>query len=357
MSPVTVIIPTYNRPEYLKRILDYYKISGADLEYIVADSSSAANQLLNQKIIDFYNSQGDSRCIRYSYAGSTHLWEKLADAASKVKTEYCVICADDDFVISEGIRESVRFLENNPDFSLTHGRYLGFYVQNKGLPSQKFCWKNMYPHKSIVSDSAKDRFAEHFMNYHPTMYAVHRTPILQTIWSETIKSGVDPFLFGELMASLLSLVYGKMKVLDILYAARQEDMSGASTWPSLARAEKEGRLKEEYEKFKACLTYHLVKASVERSDAARTIDDLMEKYRKSKSPLHDYRINIAQWMVKFSVRINLSPRFYNFGKTVYRFFFPSLSGGKCGDLEGTSLGAYNDDFKILRKVVLACESK
>ena len=45
MPKVSIIIPTYNRPAYLRRILDYYDSFGEDFKIIVADSSSDENKI------------------------------------------------------------------------------------------------------------------------------------------------------------------------------------------------------------------------------------------------------------------------------------------------------------------------
>ncbi|MBA7581945.1 hypothetical protein ES708_23862 [subsurface metagenome] len=42
----TIIIPTYNRPDRLKRLLDYYNKYGKNFNIIVADSSSKENKRL-----------------------------------------------------------------------------------------------------------------------------------------------------------------------------------------------------------------------------------------------------------------------------------------------------------------------
>ncbi|OGN04116.1 MAG: hypothetical protein A2831_02285 [Candidatus Yanofskybacteria bacterium RIFCSPHIGHO2_01_FULL_44_17] len=354
MINCTVVIPTYNRPEYLKRILGYFKEYGAGFEFVIADSSTADNKILNQKTVDVFNQACGLKCVRYSYDGSIHLWEKLADALSKIKSKYCVLCADDDFVVPKGIRESVRFLESNPDFSLAQGKYIGFYVKKDASPKE-FCWKDMYPHRSIISDNVVTRLTERFKNYHPTMYAVHRTEVLQQAYAETIRSGVDLFLFGELTASLLSIIAGKMKILDIFYGARQEDMSNAAMWPSLNSAEKEGRLQKEYEKFREYIAGCLLKVSVSREESIRVIDEAMIRYRKSATPFHDFRINLAKNVIRLTEIANLPKILYRSGKFIYRLFFPSLSGGNRDDFNNTSLEKYNEDFKAVKESVLSPE--
>ncbi|MDO8492265.1 MAG: TIGR00180 family glycosyltransferase [bacterium] len=348
----TVVITTYNRPAYLKRILDYFKANGVGLEFIIIDSSSAKNQVFNQGTVDFYNNREGVKFTRYSYVESTKLWEKWSDGMSRVKTKYCVLCAEDDFIVPQAIKKSVNFLENNPDFSVVLGKYLSFHVRDRNSSSPKFCWQNMYSHSSVVSDDAKNRLTDHFINYNPTTYAVHRASFLRTVFYENIKTGIDLFLFGELMPSLLTLIHGKMKILDILYSARQEDVSYGVKWPTFDMAEKEGRYQGEYEKFRACLTNHLAKASPDCSNAVVIIDDAMKKYRQKAMP-PEYRKNIAKKAVELAAKVNTPPRLYNFSKLIYRFFFP-LRRDNCGiDLSDTELQDSNKDFLEIRDSVMA----
>jgi glycosyltransferase involved in cell wall biosynthesis len=47
----TIIIPTHNRPDYLRRVLDYYSSYKAGYNIIVADSSSDENKRRNKETI------------------------------------------------------------------------------------------------------------------------------------------------------------------------------------------------------------------------------------------------------------------------------------------------------------------
>ena len=49
----TIIIPTYNRPKYLERILSYYNGFKENYNIIVADSSLNENKEINKKMFYF----------------------------------------------------------------------------------------------------------------------------------------------------------------------------------------------------------------------------------------------------------------------------------------------------------------
>ena len=106
MMNCTILIPTY-RPRYLKRILSYYNEHGRDFSIIVADSSSNENKVLNSKNI---LSLPNNNILYLKYPTDVEPFcEKIPDALKYIKTKYCVICADDDFMIPNAIKESINF--------------------------------------------------------------------------------------------------------------------------------------------------------------------------------------------------------------------------------------------------------
>ena len=305
MTDYNIIIPTYNRPDYLRRILGYYDSFGEDFKIIVSDSSSDENKELNRKTI----SSVSNLDIKHldNYPPETNPYHKLADVVNYVATKYCVLCADDDFVTPNGIKEAVDFLENSPDFRTAHGQYISFFLKNK-RNNLAFYWKGAYPGKSITFPEADARLVFHLSNYTPTFFAVHRTDSLKMVYQESVKSKVDPVFFGELLPSMLTIVYGKMKRLEALYAARDEE-ARLEYWPSLKDAIGSGVYNEEYAKFKDCLATHLSQQSqLDIEESKRIIDEAMSAYMsvfmkvhhpsKSKMGLVLEALHLPDWMDK-----------------------------------------------------------
>ena len=89
--------------------------------------------------------------------------------------------------------------------------------------------------------------------------------------------------FGELLSSVLALIYGKLKCLDVLYGAR-EGLPG-----STGRADKtmedfiaDGTYNEKYAKFKHCLSIHLSKeGQLGIEESMNVIDNAMSIYVES----------------------------------------------------------------------------
>lgn len=286
MIGCTILIPTYNRPEYLKRILSYYSDYESTYYIIVADSSSTEVKKLNEESISSFSNLNVQHLDNYSPKINT--FHKVAGAVNYVDTKYCVLCADDDFVTPNGINQAVDFLENNPDFIVAHGRYIRFWPRSGVGNKQQFVWKPNYRFQSITSPDPKKRLTYHLSHYFmPTFYAVHRTDFLKLISDEVTKF-TDDYRFGELLPSMLALIYGKLKCLDVLYAARETILTSASaTSATLSDFIRDGTYEEKYKRFRQCLSTHLSQQSqLDIEESKKVIDNAMSAFIMKKVNLN-----------------------------------------------------------------------
>jgi glycosyltransferase domain-containing protein len=277
MKKISVIIPTCNRPEYLRRILSYFSEYGEDWNVIVADASSDKNRKRNKEIIFSFSNLNITQLSDHpSELRDLDVYYAIKD----VKEKYCVLCADDDFITTNGINQSIDFLERNPDFTVAHGYYITFWLKTDNKGKRKFYWAPRYIHESITFPDAKSRLTfqlSHIIPYLPTLYGVHRTDFLNMIFKENMKFTNDT-LFGELLPSVLTLIYGKMKHLDVLYAAREAAPKNVSH-PGIKDFINAGTYDEKYAKFKDCLAMHLSKKSeLDVEEAKRVVDSAMSVY-------------------------------------------------------------------------------
>lgn len=271
---VTIIIPTYNRYNYLKRILEYYSSFNHKLKIIIADSSDS----------DIYDSNLKqllkNDCIKYLKFHSDIIpLNKCCEALNLVESKYVVFCADDDFVTSAGIRSSVEFLENNPDYSVAHGQYISFWLDTSSMDNKHiFCWRPGYISDSITMDEPVSRLMHHFENYVcPTFYGVHRTDQIQEIFYDAAQY-TDDYRFAELLPSMITLIKGKMKRLDNLYYAREKAVV-KNYVANFAVFKQEGTYDAKYSRFKDCLSQYLSKETgLSIIDAGGIIDEGINRY-------------------------------------------------------------------------------
>jgi len=294
MASVDLFIPTYNRPLFLKRIVDYYLEYGRFLNIYVVDSSSTKIKEINKEYIRSLNNKKIRYIDKYS-SEKTQAHKIFGMMTRYAKSKYFVMCADDDFIIPNGIKKAVEFLENNPEYIAAHGTYISFYLHKL----TEFWWKFIYPYKSITDNKAEQRLIKHLKNYYQVLYAVRRTKDVQKAYKEFLKSGAEPFIFGELLPDMLTLVYGKMKRLPILYAMRQAFSSAGGKWPTLKDYIDNGKYEKEYLCFKTTIAKNISQHSdISNHIAEKLIDDAMPIYLKNYYPEH-YVIKAQLFIDKF----------------------------------------------------------
>ena len=349
MERFTIIIPTHNRPHYLQRILDYYGAQGNGFKIIVADSSSEENKAKNKEIIT--SVAGLDILYLAHYPEQINPWHKFAEAVGSAESEYCLFCADDDFIIPSAIKKAVDFLEKNPDFTVVQGYYFSFRVNNK---KPYFSLRATFRPAEITLLKPTERLIEHLSNYStPTFCGVHRTDFLKLIFKETLKHTNDG-RFGKLLPSMLTLIYGKMKCLDVLYVAKEENLlSGGNQDESISDFIRQETYREKYNKFRKCLTIHLLAKSF-RSNiqySERIIDKAMIAYlKKGYSPnFKSFLINrLKKSLIFLSVPLFKKVRLF-YIKIKLSFRKKSID---FLDLENP-LSKYHNDFDEIKNCVLS----
>ncbi len=314
MTKFTIIIPTYNRPNYLKRTLGYYKECKDDFEIIIADSSSDENKKKNKEVISPFPSL---KILHLNnYLESINPWYKFADAINFVKSKYCLFCSDDDFVIPKTVSFCTDFLENNSNFITAHGHYIMFYLKKKRGRNKKIYWLSEYSLESLTNSQAELRLKEHLSDYSlPTFSAVHRTSFLKMALEETTKYAHDN-RFGELLPSMLASIYGKIKCFDLPYAVQEINInSTGTTTETLEDFIQKGTYEEKYRKFRNCLSIHLSKNSkLDRKESEKILDSAMNDYLGENYPENSKSFLTKK--MKDILKI-LPPEVYNIIKSLY----------------------------------------
>lgn len=281
INMVTVIIPTHNRANYLKRAIEYWKETG--FKIIIADSSSQKyenNIPLN---------------INYYYFPNLSFISKLATILSNVETKYSLLCADDDFVTKIGVKKSCDFLENNPDYAVAQGRYISFCPKPELQPNE-YEWRSIYKPTTFNQALPSDRLFNYMCNYNmTTFYAVHRSEVLQTIW-EASANNTDDERFGELLPAMLSAISGKIKTLDVFYSAREYNTNSLGhKAKSIDDFIMEGSFSDKYINFKHCLLNAIVsKENITKSNANKLIDKAMNNYLSLCLPKNKFKREIVK---------------------------------------------------------------
>jgi glycosyltransferase domain-containing protein len=217
LDKLTIIITTYKRYGYLKRLLSFFSLYQSIPKLIILDSSPDYPK--DPKLVKLL-SQDNVNWVRYD--SNIFFVKKISEGGIHIKTEFAVLCADDDFLIPSALAKCIKFLSENHDFSSAHGLNFNHSSYESGFRRMALYLLN---DKDLSSDSNNSgvRVNDYLLGKSgggTPYYAVHRTLLFNLIWNETAKYISDQGL-SELFPCSLSLIYGKMKIIPVFYSSRE----------------------------------------------------------------------------------------------------------------------------------------
>jgi len=212
-NDITIIIPTHNRHDYLKRVLNLYQ--AFTIKIIIVDSTPT-------KFID--------ECLQnenvvYKHTPNRNWGLKWYEALHLVKTNYVLYCADDDFIFPKAINESVNFLNANKDYVCIQGRILFYkYLYNKknleynltdGTQDTNFLQKKF----CVDADNISDRVLQCMEPYRHVSYSIHRLENIYEIYQLLLD--FNQLNLIEVALVIMTAINGKTKELDHIFHLRE----------------------------------------------------------------------------------------------------------------------------------------
>lgn len=286
MYPINVLIPTFNRSDFLERTLNFFNLYGRDFYFIVGDSSKPSIKKYNRQLVKKYK---DLRILYLDkLPDDSSLHTKLAHMTKYINQKYSVFCPDDDFIFPDSIKKCVEFLENNPDYVCAQGDYIGYHQTINIFGKTQILWKKRYSSVTLNSSTIR-RFESHMKDYRMVLWSVRRSSVVKKIYQDLLKAKFSKellFNFGELLPDVLTVIQGKVKRINILYGARQYFGSIHSYFLSFNDAQKQGKLESEYKKFKSIVQDNLEKTGVSRIRSSRIVDRSLGDYIKFSNDEH-----------------------------------------------------------------------
>ena len=216
-AKLTLCIPTKNRSEFLSRLLHYYANTNYQHWIFIGDASNATHYKATQQTI---KSLEDRLKVRHFEQTGMDVAQSFDSFAHLISTPFSAACADDDFILTQGIEKCIRFMEDNPDYSAAHGKGIAFSLNQSG-PYGKIRQVHFYPQTIQNAKTGKERLFNVFnISASPVVLSVHRTKDWRDMWGAFTGSR-QGFIFEELVPSGISVIRGKVKELDNLYLVRQ----------------------------------------------------------------------------------------------------------------------------------------
>ena len=278
---ISLVIPTYNRPQFLGRLLLYYKEMKLPHRIAVADSSNPQSISANAKLVAAAKNVLEIDHLVYS--STTPFNAKLIQVLEAINTSYVIFCGDDDFITPRGIEQAANYLETHKDYSVASGRISAItaHPASGGDPGYGLL-SHRYAQRTIDDDNAAVRLKNHLSNYTTTFYSVHRRAQLLRNLHLTHELTSD-YRFGELLPSCLSLIQGKTICLDLLYMVRQaitdSTATKADSWTNLLAQDD---YPERYALFRDCLVKELeYAAQLDQAQADEVVTQAFHSYLAS----------------------------------------------------------------------------
>ncbi len=210
MNSFTLLIPTYNRPDLLERLLLFLVSQRAPFPIQIHDSSEEATRQVNRSLV-----RALALNLHYvEYPSDTPPGDKWQRAADGVPTPYAAFCADDDVVFVDAIVASVEFLEANRDYAACHGYYTYYNVNEHGRPVFPPC----YVAPSIEGTTIADRVLQQVSRFQALIYAVFRREVLAD--SLALATQCEMPHYVELAQAVGTVMRGKVKRLERHYYVR-----------------------------------------------------------------------------------------------------------------------------------------
>ena len=126
LENLTIVVITYERYDYLKRLLNFYLSYTSHAKILVLDSSS-----FNPEDEELFKILSNKKVSWKRFSPETFFLRKIADGSNYIDTEFSVLSADDDFLIPTALEECRQFLKENLDYSSAQG--LSFYTTRAAL--------------------------------------------------------------------------------------------------------------------------------------------------------------------------------------------------------------------------------
>jgi glycosyltransferase domain-containing protein len=200
MRDLTLIVPTYNRPQLLAALLEYLEIEKVDCRVLVLDSSSPDVLAANRNRMTGCGL--DAEFLEFPDLDPTEKWRR---GLHRVTTPFCAFCADDDLVIVEGVRRCLEVLRSNPATSVVQGHSFTFLPRPEGDIELN---NIVYFRPTIDDRTPLRRLGKLFEQYQAPSYGLFRTPALRRIFDAL--SPAMKVLTRELLWSALAAIDGHL---------------------------------------------------------------------------------------------------------------------------------------------------
>ncbi len=262
---LTCLVPTHNRPQFLRRLFEFYSQFPPTFSFMVIDSSSSAAATENLAVIESRRSIVN---IAYRHFDLSFV-DKCVLGLEQVRSPYVVFCGDDDLLFPDAVWSCLELLQRAPEYSAAMGRT----VQLNTAPAP---WHGnglrVLKGYSIEHERPLDRCRQMAKHLFSSFYAVYRTDTLLDNYRITAANSNSQvsLLASEMLLSQLSVLRGRLTVQPVMYSIRQRHKTNAGFSVRTGLQPDSERI---YQQFKHGLVDQFVRAGIDQLTADQFIDD------------------------------------------------------------------------------------
>lgn len=214
MGIVTVGLYTYQRPNYLKRQLQFFKDLGYKFRLIILDGShDEFSRALNEQIAGCYKSE---------YYHIVDIRERHVFFSEKLDTEFAAFCADDDLIVPSFYTKSAKFLNENRQYSVVTGQLYTFHDWHQFRGKGYFLRNYLGNYYDIILGDFAEKITRkdqaYAMGCPPTFYGVRSSENVKLFCKHIHKVNLHSSI--ERLENICNLLTGGIKVIDTLMGFR-----------------------------------------------------------------------------------------------------------------------------------------
>ena len=200
---LTIIIPTKNRPDFIKSRLLFYAKVGFSGNIVIGDSSNEDVSGLTRSLCQKLSKKINIHYMHFPNDDEANTTRKIIE---NIKTPYAVWVGDDDFLFPHGLRCCVSFLESNKSYHAAHGSAVSCSIYLGKIRI------NEYFQPRVFGRSATDRLKSYMKNGGDVHYSVHRIESLKSMYRSACNIKEHLMVAGT-MPCVMSAMLGNIKAL------------------------------------------------------------------------------------------------------------------------------------------------
>ena len=223
----TIVMPIKDRPEFLRRSLNFLATQGFLGRVVIADGSNEDMNLENKQIVD---SQQEIQIVYVHTAdvsGNMGWWIEMYQALKDKECKYSLLYPDDDFFFLDEVDHCLDFLENNQDYVSARGRFVWIdqsYNNNGEIgqisASDQTVFSSM-PMYSFTMSVVEHRITDMFSHYCHGFYDIVRRDIFLNVLNQIPKYFSKSAWLEQFACTILCGIHGKTHTSPQLYCIRQ----------------------------------------------------------------------------------------------------------------------------------------